>query len=295
MDIQHFFHIPFLWRGPFIRDLEAKPEKFREWLNYRYKFMLDNTIQSLRMQTSPSPILIRVDDALRKWVDPVVEKFGLPEGCTIYGGGQPLSWVHANYDFDWVYLTRIDSDDLYHKDVAREVKATPPNWRTLLYRVGYLYDFQSKKIEVYNHFSGSTQTDIYSKKELKSGIYPKRRKHSDMLSGGFKVMNRFRFVKGCIPPDKQALGRFPDLVRQSMTQYLKDTRQYLNRLPSRPATLADFGCPHLKVSATEVQKPFMPVQRSEWRKKVPSGAPKVKTVKKVEQPATRKNSKRLRV
>ncbi len=41
---------------------------------------------------------------------------------------------------DFVYLTRIDSDDMFHKDVVKELQAIKPNHKAITIQKGYVYN-----------------------------------------------------------------------------------------------------------------------------------------------------------
>lgn len=46
-----------------------------------------------------------------------------------------------------VYITRIDSDDMFHKDVIREIQQQPFRERgILIYSKGYLFTYRNQSI-----------------------------------------------------------------------------------------------------------------------------------------------------
>ena len=52
-------------------------------------------------------------------------------------------------DFDWAYLTRLDSDDLIHKDWVRDLNQPEPKWWVSLVRnKGYV--FNGKELAEWN-------------------------------------------------------------------------------------------------------------------------------------------------
>lgn len=52
--------------------------------------------------------------------------------------------------FDWVYVSRIDSDDMFHQDFVREVQQFPPFPGALTCRKGYVYDSNTGKLAEWN-------------------------------------------------------------------------------------------------------------------------------------------------
>lgn len=54
---------------------------------------------------------------------------------------------HTSEDFDWVYLTRIDSDDMFHQDAVDLIQSQKP-WRrrALVMDNGYMYNTETKQL-----------------------------------------------------------------------------------------------------------------------------------------------------
>ncbi len=51
----------------------------------------------------------------------------------------------------WVYFTRLDSDDLLHKDVAKIIQSIPPRFRgAITMRNGYVYDKENDRLAEWN-------------------------------------------------------------------------------------------------------------------------------------------------
>lgn len=48
--------------------------------------------------------------------------------------------------YDWVYLTRLDSDDMIHKDVVREIQEIPPEVGAITMSKGFVYNVQTKQL-----------------------------------------------------------------------------------------------------------------------------------------------------
>lgn len=49
-------------------------------------------------------------------------------------------------DYDWVYLTHLDSDDMFHKDAVTEIQSQEPaHKRALIYLKGYAHDIKTKQ------------------------------------------------------------------------------------------------------------------------------------------------------
>lgn len=54
-------------------------------------------------------------------------------------------------DYDWVYLTRIDSDDMFHKDALALIEAQPPEWkRSYVFDKGYILNIKTRQVADWN-------------------------------------------------------------------------------------------------------------------------------------------------
>lgn len=155
MTITHFIKVRFDKRSPAIT---------KEWLDYRYAFFIRWTLESLRLQTHKNWILwINFQDGMQtdaKSLINTLEDSGLnyvvtfgddpvePGKLDPYGLGEHLRWS------DYVYVTRIDSDDLYSNDalkLAIDVKPTRDNTiQASMFRRGYMYDMKENKLGVYD-------------------------------------------------------------------------------------------------------------------------------------------------
>lgn len=54
-------------------------------------------------------------------------------------------------DYEWIYLTRIDSDDLFHKETVDLIQAQDPEWkRALVFDKGYILNIRTKQVADWN-------------------------------------------------------------------------------------------------------------------------------------------------
>lgn len=58
---------------------------------------------------------------------------------------------------DYIYIVRLDSDDLYHKTYIQQLHDYKPKKDTevLINKNGYLYDSITGRIDLYYHFSSN--------------------------------------------------------------------------------------------------------------------------------------------
>lgn len=135
-----------------------KPEIDAQWIRDRCKFFAENTLPSLRNQTYKGFRMwlscgvnmtihdletvrsIPVEDSLVTWN---------PEHAP-----EPFMTTPIPEDVDYVYVTRIDSDDLYAPDALELANsrrpARPGAVEASMFRRGYLHDVRTGEVGVYH-------------------------------------------------------------------------------------------------------------------------------------------------
>jgi hypothetical protein len=134
------------------------------WLNKRYVFFRDNTLKRLREQTNKDWVLwVNCQDGMQEQIDELIKLLESSPINVVYtfGDGPVPVEVVGVYPFlqeelkqsDYVYVTRIDSDDLYSSDaiqIARDVKPTVEGRvEASMFCRGYLYDVNTGRLGVY--------------------------------------------------------------------------------------------------------------------------------------------------
>lgn len=241
----HFFSIDYWrdWTNPETpapsQDGRSKTLPVQEtWPAYRYEFMVQNTLRSVAPQ---GKVLIYVEPHYRDQVREFEKVHPLPENCEIITG-PVFHHIRDNYsDFEHLYLTRIDSDDLFHQSVAQEILACDPIFRTLIYQVGYLYDVPTKQMDYYAHPCPPFYTDIFTKEEVQSGEKPKRKGHGQGLGGMKELLSPGKFVVMCHNADMQCSTNFPKL--QNIAK--RNAHLMQNKPPFPDGLLKEFGCPEV--------------------------------------------------
>lgn len=100
-------------------------------------------------------------------------------------------------DFDLVYVTRLDSDDMYHPLALEEIRRyNLRGWVSgLVNKSGYLYDVESNRMAEFDHDRIAFQTVIHRGDEWKRasglGIYP----HGEIWKRyKTKVLSKRRYI-----------------------------------------------------------------------------------------------------
>lgn len=134
----------------------------QEWLDNRYAFFEKYTLRSLLAQRDRDWILwINCQAGMEQKIDVLRGRLNKYKVNVEYSFGDgPLSIPHnlANYEqietSDYVYVTRIDSDDMYAPDAVNCVKDCKPieigRIEASMFRHGYLYDIYLDRLGVYD-------------------------------------------------------------------------------------------------------------------------------------------------
>lgn len=148
-----------------------KIEITQEWLNTRYKFFQEHTLRSLQAQTVPYLLWICGDKYVKGMVEELLPI--LPENCVVtydHDTSFQLEDVPAAYreslaQADYVYITRIDSDDLYCNNALEAVNELVPQERgkveAAIFCRGYMHDLTTGRTGVYTNPSSPFHTLLY--------------------------------------------------------------------------------------------------------------------------------------
>jgi hypothetical protein len=250
----HLFSIDYWrdWRNPETPAPSAddRPKTLtvqEDWPRYRYNFMVDNTLRSICNQ---SQVLIYVEPHYREQVAQFEKEKPLPKNAKIITG-PVFHYVCDNYpEFEYLYLTRLDSDDLFHESPVEEILSQDPIFRTLIYQVGFLYDVPSQRIDYYAHPCPPFYTDIFPKAEVDKGEMPKRKGHGQGLGGMKELLSPGKFVVMCHNQSMQCTTSFEKL--QAITK--RHAHLLRSKPPLRDGLLSEFGDP-LAASLTQPKSP----------------------------------------
>ena len=150
MDLYHTYYITF-WRHRGSKYTEPTPE----WIRYRLRFLCERTLRSLTFQRRTSPVLIYVAPDVRDLVLRTMESEGLrlPSIARFTNTSPRKDLAQYRESHDVVAITRIDSDDLFHQDVGKEISGIPDldRWGLLVYRVGFAVNLEHGWIDRYIH------------------------------------------------------------------------------------------------------------------------------------------------
>ena len=157
-----------------------------EWWDHRLKIYEHYCLASIKKQTNKNFILTMttdwVPDKYREVIKQILERSGLKYYIRNISDISFEDFMKPFFGkYDIVYHTRIDSDDLFHKDAVEEIQSYEfENRRALIFQKGYCYDCKNNRLQHYYMPSPPFSTIMYP-----MDIYideKKQDKYKDFLS-----------------------------------------------------------------------------------------------------------------
>lgn len=155
-------------------------EKAIKWIKYRYAYWYRYTRNSILNQDNPNweYWLIVTDDTIRILGDVLMnEAISDSRIKLVHRSDQISAFKEAQDDYDFYMVLRLDSDDMYRKDVTDEMMAVGVSDETGLYRYvqylrGYVYKPRNKKLKEWwrRHMTPPFFAMIYPKEVWDSKI-----------------------------------------------------------------------------------------------------------------------------
>lgn len=138
----------------------------REWIEYRMKIFMNFTCKSLKKQTNQDFTALYVyEDNTENLIEHELSKYPtLPPNIKFIKKSQYTTIISSlTQGYDELYLTRLDSDDMYHKDFIQKLHDFNPKPQTqaLLCQYGYIYDSVNNRLAEYYHSMFTYYTFIY--------------------------------------------------------------------------------------------------------------------------------------
>lgn len=154
----------------------SKSEKLRfdtEWIENRMDIFVNFTLKSFKNQTNQDfSVVYAIDDSTEDLVNNALKKYDpLPSNIMFVKKSDYMNTLDKLSDgYHLLYLTRLDSDDMYCKDFIETLHNFPTKIDTqeLICQHGYMYDSKDNRLADYRHTCFTYYTFIYKKyKEVK--------------------------------------------------------------------------------------------------------------------------------
>lgn len=149
----------------------------KEWIEYRLRISMKYTIDSLKKQTNQDFIAIfrfvaETEDIIKE----ALSKYeSLPANIRFIKHTETEDFINqeiTNGDYDYLFLVRLDSDDLYHKDYIEKLHRYQPKEGTqfLINQKGFIYDDETKRLAHWEQASPPFFVWVYPVQDYLAGI-----------------------------------------------------------------------------------------------------------------------------
>ncbi len=150
--------------------------KSKDWITYRIKIFMKYTLKSLKLQTNQNFVaFIIYDDKTKDLIKDRLNKYeDLPKNIIFIKKSKfrnrVLDYTSNN---DFLYMTRLDTDDLYHKSYIQKLIDFKPKKDTklLLSQHGYIYNsYKNTLVKLWFNGCPPFFTIIFTSAEMKEKV-----------------------------------------------------------------------------------------------------------------------------
>jgi putative rhamnosyltransferase len=146
----------------------------KKWIEKRIDIFMKYTLKSLKLQTNQNFFaLLKYEDISKDIIESVLSNYPkLPENIKFIKKSNFENMVIKNIQgYDYLYLVRLDSDDLYHKSFIQQMYDYKHDITTevIINQNGYIYDSIKKRLARFPHKSPNYYTLIYKAKDYIKG------------------------------------------------------------------------------------------------------------------------------
>ncbi|MBP2240283.1 hypothetical protein J2Z40_000836 [Cytobacillus eiseniae] len=172
----------------------------KQWIEDRMEIFVKFTLQSLMQQTSQDFLtLILYEDSTEELIANTLRKYEkLPNNIKFIKKTAYVKEVNQYIDgYQYFYLTRIDSDDMFHQTFIEQLHQYKPKASTvaLINQKGYIYDSVYHRLATWYYFSPPFYTFIYKTNEWLDGKrYSVIGGHKSVISYPHEILGEGKFV-----------------------------------------------------------------------------------------------------
>ncbi|MGF7060016.1 glycosyltransferase [Brassicibacter mesophilus] len=141
----------------------------QNWLKQRISVFMKYTLQCLKIQTNQNFLaFITFRPDTKEIIEMELSKYKkLPDNIKFISSNTFNKLILKNINgYEYFYLVRLDSDDMYHKSFIQQLHDYTPKDDTqiLICQKGYIYDSLANRLAKYFHLSPQFYTLIYKVK-----------------------------------------------------------------------------------------------------------------------------------
>ncbi|WP_432401138.1 glycosyltransferase [Wukongibacter sp. M2B1] len=184
----------------------------KEWIDYRMDIFNKFTLQSLKKQTNQNFLaLVRYAEKTEDLINNALSKYkSLPSNINFIRNKEHEDIINASIvGYDYLYLVRLDCDDMYHKTFIQQLHEYKPKkeTRVLVNQKGYVYDSINNRLGNWYYVSPPFYTLIYKVTDYQNGYrIPIPRGHCTVIRNPHEVINKTNYT--VVVHEKNTLNKF---------------------------------------------------------------------------------------
>ncbi|MFB4163996.1 hypothetical protein ACE1TI_09175 [Alteribacillus sp. JSM 102045] len=171
----------------------------KEWIHNRMKIFMNNTRKSLENQTNQEFIaLVRYEDSTEDIIQTALDEYEkLPKNIIFIKESKVDSYIHSIIkNYYYLYLVRLDSDDMYHKAIVNRLHKYSPksDTKVLINQNGFIYNTTNNIMAAYRKESPPFFTLVYNTSEYLEGVRHPITKHKEAIKLPHEVLKGRNFI-----------------------------------------------------------------------------------------------------
>lgn len=181
------------------KSLKNPGEQLSEgWIKKRLAIFHHFTAQSLKVQTDQNfDVLIVYHASTEEIVREALEGYHFPDKFRFVPHDRYEEEINKRIEgSDYLYLVRIDSDDMYHYQFMEKINRHEPDGQTemLIAQDGYLYDAIHHRLARIHYPSPPFYTQIYKTEEYLAGKRYQLKGHQSVIHFKHQIIEGRQFV-----------------------------------------------------------------------------------------------------
>lgn len=158
----------------------------KEWIDHRMSLFMKYPAKSLMKQTNQNfTALVRYDNRTEAFIKDALNQYEeLPQNIKFVNTKEHIHYLREScQEHDYLYIARLDSDDVFHKSYIQLIEDYKPKMETevLINQHGYLFDSKTNRLATYFHKSPQFYVYIYRSKDFLEGKRYKPGGHGNVI------------------------------------------------------------------------------------------------------------------
>ncbi|AKL95220.1 putative rhamnosyl transferase [Clostridium aceticum] len=172
----------------------------KDWIDYRMDIFNKFTLQSLKKQTNQDfLVLVRYAEKTTDLIKGALSHYPtLPNNIRFIENEKYESIIEKSIKgYEFLYLVRLDCDDVYHKTFINQLHEYKPkkNTRALINQKGYVYDSVNHRLGNWYYVSPPFYTLIYKVKDYLAGErVPIPKGHCTVIKNPHEIIHKKNYA-----------------------------------------------------------------------------------------------------